>query len=179
MAKSSKNLPMPGGWMACFSLRELQFSQNTHDATGNYSYWLPIPGEIMVPELGCSIRAQVISTGKQKVSGYNSASLLNPSLLAPELKIRNWRAGDRFFPAHSHSPRKVKELLQPSRLGRQFSPAERRVWPVIESAGQIVWMRGFPVPQAFASGSSANGPSASESGDAVLIEELMTSEAKK
>jgi hypothetical protein len=33
---------------------------------------------------------------------------------------------------------------------------------VIESAGTIVWMRGFPVPQAFANGE----------GDAVLIEEI-------
>ncbi|HZU33012.1 MAG TPA: tRNA lysidine(34) synthetase TilS [Candidatus Angelobacter sp.] len=167
--KSGKSLPLPHGWTASCSLRELQFSQNAHDPAENYCYALPIPGEIMVPELGCSIRAQVISAGKQKVSGYNDASLLNPSLLAPELKVRNWRAGDRFFPAHSHSPRKVKELLQPSRLGRQFSPAERKAWPVIESAGQIVWMRGFPVPQAFAGGA----------GEAVLIEELMNSKAEK
>jgi len=40
--------------------------------------------------------------------------------------------------------------------------AARKVWPVVESAGQIVWMRGFPVPQAFVA----------ERGEAVLIEEL-------
>jgi hypothetical protein len=55
----------------------------------------------------------------------------------------------------------VKELLQVGRLGHELSPFERKTWPVIESAGQIVWMRGFPVPEAFAA----------KTGEAVLIEE--------
>jgi tRNA(Ile)-lysidine synthetase-like protein len=112
--------------------------------------------------LGYTVRARVISAGKQKSSGYNAALLLDRALLAPELTIRNWRSGDRFFPAHTHSPKKVKELLQSARLGPQFSSTERKIWPVVESAGQIVWMRGFPVPQALAA----------EKGEAVLIEEL-------
>ena len=94
--------------------------------------------------------------------------LLEPSLLGSELKVRNWRAGDKFFPAHTQSPKKVKELLQAGRLGHEISPAERKAWPVIESAGQIIWMRSFPASQLFAS----------NSGNAVLIEEIsMTKEA--
>jgi tRNA(Ile)-lysidine synthetase-like protein len=89
-------------------------------------------------------------------------------LLGPELKVRNWRAGDKFFPVHTQSPRKIKELLQAGRLGHEISPAERKAWPVIESAGQIVWMRSFPPSKDFAS----------NSGEAVLIEEItMTTEA--
>jgi tRNA(Ile)-lysidine synthase len=168
--KSGKKLSLPGGLEANRTLRELQFGQMIQESPENYCYSLPIPGEVAVPELGYIIRARLISAGKQKVSGHNAASLLNPILLGPELTVRNWRAGDRFFPAHSQSPRKVKELLQPGRLGQQFSLAQRKVWPVIESAGRIVWMRGFPVPQDFAS----------HSGDAVLIEEMkMSAEAGK
>jgi tRNA(Ile)-lysidine synthetase-like protein len=87
--------------------------------------------------------------------------LLNPLLLARELIIRNWRDGDRFFPAKTREPKKLKELLQPARLGRPVLPEERKSWPVIESAGQIVWVRGFAVPEAYAA----------SSGPAVLIEE--------
>jgi hypothetical protein len=61
----------------------------------------------------------------------------------------------------------VKELLQPGRLGRELSPGERKSWPVIESAGQIVWVRGLPVPEAFAA----------RRGEAVLIEEIRHQEA--
>jgi tRNA(Ile)-lysidine synthase len=160
--KAARSLSFPGGLQAHSGLRELRFTLEAEKAPANYRYSLPIPGEVRVPELGKTIRAVVISAGKQKISDYNSALLLNRTRLAPELTVRNWQAGDRFFPGHSQSPKKVKELLQPARLGIQFSPAERKLWPVIESAGTIVWMRGFPVPQAFAS----------REGDAVLIEEI-------
>ena len=160
--KSGKKVALPGGLVANRTARELLFSHRTQVPPKNYCYPLPIPGEVEVPELGFTIRARLISAGKQKASGYNAASLLNPSLLGPELAIRNWRAGDRFFPAHSQSPKKVKELLQPARMGEELSSAQRSIWPVIESAGQIVWMRGFHASHDFAS----------SSGDAVLIEEI-------
>jgi tRNA(Ile)-lysidine synthetase-like protein len=105
----------------------------------------------------------MVSRGSENgISMYNSALLLDRTLLAPELAVRNWRAGDRYFPAHSRSPRKVKELLQAGRLGHKIAPGERKLWPVIESAGEIVWLRGFPAPEAFAA----------KSGPAVLIEEF-------
>ncbi len=165
--KPGKCEQLPGDLAATCTLRELQFSrkkssQKQKDSRVDYQYSLPIPGEVVIPELGNTIRARVISAGKQGASGYNASLLLDRALLTPELTIRNWRSGDRFFPAHTHSPKKVKELLQSGRLGQQFSSAERKRWPIVESAGQIVWMRGFPVPQALAT----------DQGEAVLIEEL-------
>ena len=56
--------------------------------------------------------------------------------------VRNWRPGDRFWPAHTKSPKKVKELLQEQHVAQP----ERRLWPVAVSGDEIVWMRGFPVP---------------------------------
>jgi tRNA(Ile)-lysidine synthase len=147
--QSGKELPLPGGLVATRSFRELQIRQEEAEALQEgYCYRLVVPGEVEIPELKVKIRAQLVSAGNN-ISGYNSA-LLNRAMLAPELTVRNWRPGDRFFPAHTRSPRKVKELLQPARLGHEVSPAERRAWPVIESAGEIVWMRGFSVPQAYA-----------------------------
>lgn len=166
--KPGTKVALPDGLVANRSSREVQFSRNMQKTLGNYSYSLPIPGEVAVPELGITIRARLISDGKQKASSYNGVTLLEASLLGSELKVRNWRAGDKFFPVHTQSPKKVKELLQPGRLGHEISPDERKTWPVIESAGQIVWMRSFPASKDFAS----------SSGDAVLIEEItMTTEA--
>ena len=59
-----------------------------------------------------------------------------------KLTVRNWRAGDRFWPAHSKAPKKVKELLQE----RKLAGRERKLWPVVVSGQEIVWMRGFPAP---------------------------------
>ncbi|MCU1254522.1 MAG: tRNA(Ile)-lysidine synthetase-like protein [Candidatus Angelobacter sp.] len=168
--KSRAKLVLPEGLMANRTVREIQFGRNKQESPENYCYSLPIPGEVAVPEVGITIRARLITDGKQKASGYNGATLLNISLLGSKLTVRNWRAGDKFFPAYTQSPRKVKELLQPGRLGQELSPAQRKAWPVIESAGQIVWMRSFPVSHDFAS----------SSGDAVLIEEIkMTTEAQE
>jgi tRNA(Ile)-lysidine synthase len=58
------------------------------------------------------------------------------------LKVRNWRPGDRFWPAHTKATKKIKELLQE----RQVTGPERKLWPVIVSGRDVVWVRGFPVP---------------------------------
>lgn len=163
--KAGKRLALPGGVTASRTFRELQFSMSEpREPEEGYCCHLGVPGEVEVGLLGSCFRARVIAGGEPALSGYNSASLLDRALLQAELIVRNWRAGDRFFPAHSRSPKKVKELLQPDCLGHALAPAERKAWPVIESAGQIVWMRGFPLPEAFTY----------RGGDAVLIEEIQT-----
>ena len=159
--KPDKACELPSGLVAKRSFRELQISRRENRTSpAGYCYRLAVPGEVAVPELRSRIRAQLVSAGNS-VSGYNSA-LLNHTLLAPELTVRNWRPGDRFFPAHTRSSRKVKDLLQPARLGREIPPAERKMWPVIESGGEIVWMRGFAVPQSYAAGP----------GQGIVIEEI-------
>jgi len=157
----AQRLVLPGGITVQRSFRELQFgSPGTAAVPPNYRYSLPVPGEVSIVELGAKLRARLVSAGVSAQSGYNPDSLLDRSLLAPCLTVRNWQAGDRFFPAKTRSPKKVKELLQAARVGQQLSMAQRKAWPVVESAGQIVWVRGFAVPAAFAP----------RNGEAVLIE---------
>lgn len=163
--KPGRRLLLPGGATAIRSFRELQFGPALEDPPGNeYEYALAIPGEVEIPELGVTIRARLVSAGTDPPQGYNDGALLDRSLLAPPLTVRNWRPGDRFLPAKTRSPRKVKELLQAGRLGERLPLAQRKAWPVVESAGEIVWMRGFACPEKFV-------PVAGKSSDAVLIEE--------
>ena len=54
--------------------------------------------------------------------------------------VRNWRAGDRFWPVHSKGPKKIKELLQNLRVGGP----ERKLWPVVASRSEVIWVRGLP-----------------------------------
>jgi tRNA(Ile)-lysidine synthase len=164
---------LPGGIVAVVSFRELQFCPLQEDAPGaDYQYSLPVPGEVMVPELGSMIRVRLVRVGEGAAAGYNTGALLVRSLLAPELTVRNWRAGDRFFPARTKSPKKLKDLLQAGRLGQPLSSAQRRAWPVVESAGEIVWVRGFASPERLAA-------NAGENQDAVSIEETEVNSWKK
>jgi tRNA(Ile)-lysidine synthetase-like protein len=61
------------------------------------------------------------------------------------MRIRNWRAGDRFWPAHTKAPKKIKELLSESHV----AGGERKLWPVVIHENAVVWMRGFSVATEF------------------------------
>lgn len=108
-----------------------------------FAYALTVPGRIVVNEIQTEFHATIIPVGATE--GYNpqdSEDLMDARLLARKLQVRNWREGDRFWPAHTKAPRKIKQLLQE----RRVTGPERKVWPVVVSGNEIVWMRGFPLP---------------------------------
>ncbi|HEY1801005.1 MAG TPA: tRNA lysidine(34) synthetase TilS [Terriglobales bacterium] len=130
-------------------------------AHSSFAYALPVPGRIVVSEIQTEFHATLIPP--DAAEGYNpqdSENLMDARLLARNLQVRNWREGDRFWPAHTKAPRKIKQLLQE----RRVTGPERKVWPVIVSGNEIVWMRGFPLPAHLR---SKNGTSS-----AVKIQEL-------
>ena len=164
--------------------RELRFQPGRQNKQGErgkqeYQYKLSVPGEVQVAETSSIIRAALVSVGGKTAgktvlspavpqrklagsaqnAGYNQRELLDPRALARELTVRNWRPGDRYWPAHRKAPKKVKELLQ------QTTVSQRATWPVVTSGGQIVWMRGFPPAAGFLLKESSGSKG-------VLIEEL-------
>jgi len=76
---------------------------------------------------------------------HGTDDLLESSFARRELVLRNWRIGERFWPAHTREPRKIKEILQ----DRQVIGDQKKSWPVIVSGGEVVWMRGFGVRRDF------------------------------
>jgi tRNA(Ile)-lysidine synthase len=112
--------------------------------TADYEYALPVPGVVEVRELGARIEARVVDTGG--VPEDERGELLDLARIPKEILIRNWRAGDRFQPAHTAAAKKVKELL----TDRHATGAEKKLWPVAVAEGcGLIWMRGFAVPAAF------------------------------
>jgi tRNA(Ile)-lysidine synthase len=150
---------LPAGWLAVRQggCLELQSPQAEPPFSG-YQYTLPVPGEVRIAELGLTVRLIPVSQKFVREAGPFQ-SLLGAELLGPELIVRNWRPGDRFWPVHRKSEEKLKRLFS-----EQHIPAEQRSsWPLVLCDAQIVWVRGFPVARAFAW---------SGSGDAVKIELL-------
>jgi len=110
----------------------------------DYAYALAVPGAVEVPELGVCIEARVVDAGG--VPEDERGQLLGLEHMPKEVLIRNWRAGDRFWPAHTAAAKKVKELLS----DRHATGAEKKLWPVAVAEGcGLIWMRGFAVPAAF------------------------------
>lgn len=148
--EAAKSVALPGGWNVSRERNSLRFApRQVRRATG-YEYRLPIPGAVEVRELDTWIEAVAVSR-RGEMQAYNPEVLLDPSRLSQPLIVRNWRAGDRFWPAHTKSPKKIKELLQQQHV----SGAARQMWPVVVSEDKIIWVRGYPAPQQLRPGEGA------------------------
>jgi tRNA(Ile)-lysidine synthase len=162
---AGKELSLPLGWKLLRERESVVFvtpDLRRQERIPDYEYALPVPGRVLVAELGAIIEALRIPsdiTPQSQPTEYNPQQLLRADLLPAQLIVRNWRPGDRFWPAHTKSPKKVKELLQE----RHVAQPERRLWPVVVSGDEIAWMRGFPVPAKLR---------AQVGDDAVLIQEI-------
>jgi tRNA(Ile)-lysidine synthetase-like protein len=145
-----KELSLPLGWKVRREPEELLFvtpdlqtpdlRQERRNAA-DYEYELKVPGRVAVAEAGIIIEAKWIGSVTEE-AGYNPEHLLGAESLPRLLWVRNWRPGDRFWPAHTKSPKKIKELLQEQHVAQP----ERRSWPVIlvrnDGGDEIVWVRG-------------------------------------
>jgi len=157
---AGKSTALPDGWVVSPSKKRLRFNPPDSVATPlDYQYRLPIPGVVDVPEIRSRFEATLVSGGRAQE--YNPEGLLDRVLLGEELIVRNWRRGDRFWPSHSKGPKKIKELLQERRL----TGTERKYWPVMVSASEVVWMAGFAVP--------AHLQPKKDTGTAVAIREIL------
>ncbi len=161
---SAGRLSLPGGWKIAREPEAMVFltPDLRQEPLGGYEYVLDVPGRVFVPELGTVVEALRIAPDSSHAE-YNPQQLLDAKQSPRRLTVRNWRPGDRYWLAHRKSPRKVKELLQE----RHIASADRKVWPVAVTEGEIVWMRGFAAPSGF----NWQGE-----GEAILIHEISRDE---
>ena len=127
---------LPKDWAVFFHKGELGFERSVGGAL-EYEYALAVPGEVVISEAGVTVKAMRMESA---VSGYNSEDLLDGKY-TNGLTVRNWRAGERFWPAHTKEPKKIKELLQ----DRHVTGDEKKRWPVVACGDEIVWVRGLGV----------------------------------
>jgi tRNA(Ile)-lysidine synthase len=147
---------LTGGWRVFRQGSELRLAKGMETVLGNYEYLLSIPGRTSVLETGSHFETVLVAPGDRE--SYAAEDLIDPKLVGSGLRVRNWRPGDRFWPAHRKQPKKVKELLQE----RRVTGNRRKAWPVVAGDTEIVWMRGFSVAAMLR---------APESAEAIMIRE--------
>lgn len=144
---AGKKLELPGGWNLRLRRQELLLELEPSSGRGDaadYQYPLAVPGAVEIPELRACIEARLVDAGG--VPEDDRGELLDLARMPKEVLIRNWRAGDRYWPAHTAATKKVKELLS----DRHAAGAEKKLWPVAVAKGcGLIWIRGFSVPAAF------------------------------
>lgn len=141
-AQSGRSLPLPGGTIAKKEFDWLVLGACPVSADGGaYAYSIEAPGEITVPPLGVTFRLKIIElSGAPEEYNQVAGGAMDAKKLPRQLLLRNWRAGDQYWPSGSRKLRKLKELFRQRKIPRN----RRKLWPVLECGEQIVWVRGFP-----------------------------------
>jgi tRNA(Ile)-lysidine synthase len=162
---SSSRLELPGGVSAERTFGELIFAgANTVSCPGRaketiarsraFQYLVSLPERgaaiVPVPELRCRFRLKVIDWPAGRRDTESDCLALDAELLRAPLILRNWRPGDAFRPCGRRNVLKVKRLFLAGRVPRR----ERSQWPVLESSGQVVWVRGMPPAHDFCAGAN-------------------------
>jgi tRNA(Ile)-lysidine synthase len=97
---------------------------------------LPVPGRAAfgAREVRCELVAPAAEDG-----------VLDRAALGTELLVRAWRAGDRMAPLGAGGTKLLQDLFTARRVPR----LERRSVPVVECAGEIVWVPGLATSERF------------------------------
>jgi tRNA(Ile)-lysidine synthase len=119
-----------------------------------FEYTIAHPGSsesahIVVPEIGRQFTLKVIDWPSGARETSRGRDTLDLNRLSWPLILRNWRPGDSYRPHRRLRVRKLKRMLLESRVPIR----DRRSWPVLTSAGSLVWALGFPIADEFAAGS--------------------------
>ncbi len=145
--RSERLIELPHGWEAVRSGAELWFRNRSliSKEPRAYDLHLPVPGEAQAA--GRRIRASLLASAAEFAQARVTEGqvLLDPALASAALRVRNWRPGDRYWPAHTRGPKKLKELL----LAPHVPRAQKPFWPVVVSGEEIVWVPGFAPPERF------------------------------
>ena len=170
-SSSGRRVEMPGGVRVERSFGDLIFSRQqkraapgeTEEQSSAYQYSVTLPSRgatsVSVPELKRCFRLKVIDWPRTERDTIEECVALDADLLRPPLILRNWRPGDAYRPRGARQSRKLKRMF----MAKRIPVRERAGWPVLESDGRIVWVRGMPAGDECCAGSETNA--------AVMIEE--------
>lgn len=160
---SGSRVELPGGVTVERNFDELAFSQVTLRERGagrerlrralagyEYAINLPIDGtaNILVPVLKRCFSLKIIDWSFAERDTKRDRVTLDADLLRSPLILRNWRSGDTYRPLGRRHRAKLKEMFRV----RKIPNRERLLWPVLESAGSVVWAQGMPVAHEFSAG---------------------------
>ncbi len=160
---SGSRVALPGGVAVERNFDELVFSRVTDKARvagratppaalGGYEYPINLPIEgttsVLVPVLKRRFNLKMIDWSIAERDTKRDWVALDAHLLRSPLILRNWRSGDGYRPLGRRHRAKLKEMFRI----RKIPNGERTLWPVLESAGNVIWTQGMPVAHEFSTG---------------------------
>ena len=162
-SRSGRKIRLPGGILVERTFDHLLFFRQLEAAQPEYArqsiaqpvayqYVVNLPGEqattISVPELGVRFSLKLIDWAGAESETKSDNPVLDADSIRAPLILRNWRPGDAYTPFGRREPRKLKQMF----LAARVPTGARQEWPVLESAGRVIWARGMPAADGFCAG---------------------------
>ncbi|MFN7915914.1 MAG: tRNA lysidine(34) synthetase TilS [Vicinamibacterales bacterium] len=110
-----------------------------------FSHHLPVPGEVLIPEIGCVMSAEVVLSEQNAPRPNGWLAVVPKEKVAAGLGVRNRRPGDRLRPGTA-GHRKLQDLFVDRKVPRE---ARDRVPVVTDTDGRIVWVVGHALDTDF------------------------------
>jgi tRNA(Ile)-lysidine synthase len=137
--RGTKSLDLGGGLRAVAEYGTLRFTRAREET-------VPDPVELTLP-------GRVRFGDWEVEAGRGGGGDVTVSGLGPTVTVRAWREGDRMRPAGLGGTKSLQDLFTDRKVPR----ALRRTLPVVESAGEIVWVAGVAVDERFAAQEGRGG----------------------
>lgn len=113
--------------------------------SSGFSHHLPVPGEVLIPEIGCVMSAEVVLSPQNAPRPNGRLAVVPKEKVAAGLGVRSRRPGDRFQPTKA-GHRKLQDLF----VDRKVPRTERDRVPIVTDAeGRIVWVAGHALDHDF------------------------------
>ena len=136
-------LSIPGGWELVNAYKTVKLQKCARKAKGlRYSYPFCTDGMLQIPEAGVALESKRISVPPAARPGIPTSlmeGLFDAALLAENLTVRNFRAGDRFQPLGMRGHKKIKDLF----IEKKVPLSVRSVLPLFSMGDEILWIPAY------------------------------------
>ena len=125
--------------------------ENAASSANLFRYPLSIPGEVVLPGIGCVVsvdlgRAASFPASRSAVVGNGPVAAVRGDLCREILGVRNRRPGDRFRPVGLNGHKKLQDFFVDRKVTRHTRDA---VPIVVDQHDRIVWVAGYGIDEAF------------------------------
>ena len=149
-------IPLPGGRMELSPDGGVLFSKSPRARSSragwrDWHYTLSVPGEVVVAEASCVLRARAEEPGSAGIGDSPWLVRLKPEAVGDQLTVRPWKPGDRMRLPWGIGRKKVQDIF----VDRKVPRSERHDIPlVVAGNGQILWVTGHAVAGGAMAGSA-------------------------
>lgn len=131
---------LPGSWTVVREYDSVRLVRSAGASRpDDYCYALPLEGEVEIPEAGVRVTAWRSDSRERPEGGFEAAfDLSQLERDGGELRMRNFRSGDRLRPLGMPGHKKLKDLFIDMKVPR----SRRRTMPLLLAGEKILWVPG-------------------------------------